>query len=121
VEKDLATSSSHVVRRSPSALLTNPALLGGDLLYVRQTDLAQLLELGPVGSTGRDRVLYRLAAPTPHDLGHDRGYSRRTRTPHPRASIWTLWTTALSASLAYVTLLPRSVSPSGARIVSVSR
>jgi hypothetical protein len=121
VEEDLATSSSHVVRRSRSALLTNPALLSGDLLYVRQTDLAQLLELGPVGRTGRDHVLYRLAAPAPHDLGHDPGYSRKTRTPHPRASRSTLWTTALSASLAYVTLLPRSGSPSGARIVAVPR
>jgi hypothetical protein len=121
VERDLATASSRVVRRSVSALLTNPVLLGGELLYVRQTNLVQLLELGPVARRGHDHVLYRLAAPTPHDLGHERGHSRRTRTPHPRTSSSLLWTTALSASFAYVTLLPRSGNPSGARIVSVPR
>jgi hypothetical protein len=106
-EYDLATSTARVLRRSSSALLTNPSLLAGRLLYVRQTDLTQLLELGRVGAGGRDRLLYRLAAPAPHDAGHDPGHSRKTRTPHPKTAAWTLWTSALSAANAYVTLLPR--------------
>jgi hypothetical protein len=104
---DLARSTSQVLRSSRSALLTNPSLLGGRLLYVRQTSLAQLLELGPATPSGRDRALYRLAAPAPHDPGHERGHSTKTRTPHPRTAQWTLWTSALSPTRAYVTLLPR--------------
>jgi hypothetical protein len=120
VEYDIAASGTRVLRRSTSALLTNPALLGDQLLYVRQADLAQLLELGPARAGGSDRVLYRLAAPAHHDAGHEPGYSRHTRTPHPRTAQWTFWTTALSATHAYVTLLPRR-SGGQPKIVSVSR
>jgi hypothetical protein len=120
VEQNLTTSTSRVVRRSSTALLTNPALLGGQLLYVRQTDLAQLLEVGPLATKGRDHVLYRLNAPAVHDQGHERGYSHKTRTPHPRTAAWTLWTTALSSTRAYVTLLPRKTGASP-RIVAVAR
>jgi hypothetical protein len=120
VQHDLATAGSRVVRRSSSALLTNPSLLAGRLLYVRQTSLAQLLELGPARPGARNRILYRLGAPAGHDAGYERGHSRRTRTPHPRTAQWTLWTSALSATHAYVTLLPRRA---GAQpwIVSVPR
>jgi hypothetical protein len=107
VERDLAAGGSRVLRRSSSALLTNPSVLAGRLLYVRQTSLAQLLELGPARAGARDRILYRLGAPAPHDPGYQRGYSHGTRTPHPRLAQWTLWTSALSATHAYVTLLPR--------------
>jgi hypothetical protein len=107
VEHDLAAGGSRILRRSSTGLLTNPSLLAGRLLYVRQTNLAQLLELGPASAGARDRILYRLAAPAPHDSGHEPGHSRRTRTPHPRTAQWTLWTSALSATHAYVTLLPR--------------
>jgi hypothetical protein len=88
--------------------VTNPSLLAGRLLYVRQTSLTQLLELGPAVPGGRDRVVYRLAAPAPHDAGHEKGHSSETRTPHPKTAIWTLWTSALSTTNAYVTLLPRN-------------
>ena len=104
---DLTTSTSRVLRRSTSALLTNPSLLAGRLLYVRQTNLAQLLELGSATPGGRDRVVYRLGAPAPHDAGHEKGHSNDTRTPRPRTAAWTLWTSALSPTRAYVTLLPR--------------
>jgi hypothetical protein len=117
---DLATARSRVLRRSRLALLTNPALLGGALLYVRQTDSAQLLQLGPAAPGRLDRVLYRLAAPAVHDAGHEPGYSRKTRTRRPRTAQWTLWTSALSGTRAYVTLLPRrrGLLP---RIVAVPR
>jgi hypothetical protein len=120
VEYNLATSKAQLLRRTSSALLTNPSLLAGQLLYVRQTDLAQLLEVGGAYPGAGDHVLYRLGAPAPHDAGHDPGYSHVTRTPHPAVASWTLWTTALSATRAYVTLLSRT---SGARrkIVSLPR
>jgi hypothetical protein len=107
VAYDLARSRSRVLRRSTSALLTQPSLLGTRLLYVRQTNLAQLLEVGAAAPGGHDRVLYRLAAPAPHDAGYERGHSHVTRTPRPRTAAWTLWTSALSPTHAYVTLLPR--------------
>ena len=107
VQYDLATGASRILRRSNSALLLNPALLAGELLYVRQGDLTQVLELGPAAKGGHDRVLYRLAAPAVHDSGHEPGHSRETHTPHPKTANWTLWTTALSTTHAYVTLLPR--------------
>ena len=107
VEYNLATSKTHVLRQTISALLTNPSLLRGRLLYVRQTDLSQVLELGAAQPGAGDRVLYRLGAPAPNDQGHEPGYSDVTRTPHPAVASWTLWTTALSARRAYVTLLPR--------------
>jgi hypothetical protein len=109
VEYNLETSTSRVLRRTISVLLTNPSLLGGRILYVRQTDLSQVLELGPAQPGAGDRVLYRLGAPAPHDSGHEPGYSHVTRTPHPPIAAWTLWTTALSTKRAYVTLLPRRV------------
>jgi hypothetical protein len=65
-------------------------------------------------------VLYRLGAPAPHDSGHEPGYSHESRTPHPPVASWTIWTTALSASRAYVTLLPRRVGAQP-RIVSLLR
>jgi hypothetical protein len=107
VAADLAAARSRVLRRSRSALLTNPALLNRELLYVRQTDSAQLLELGRAAPGARDRALYRLAAPAVHDPGHEPGHRRKTRTKFPRTAQWTLWTSALSATSAYVTLLPR--------------
>jgi hypothetical protein len=105
---DLASGRSRVLRNSRTALVANPSLLAGRLLYVRQTSLAQLLELGPATPGARDRVLYRLAAPSVHDAGHEQGHSSKTATPHPRTAPWTLWTTALSPTRAYVTLLPRA-------------
>jgi len=108
VAYDLEARRSRVLRRATSALVSNPSLLAGRLLYVRQTSLAQLLELGPATPGGRDRVLYKLAAPAPHDAGHDKGHSTVTRTPHPRTALWTLWTSALSTTRAYVTLLSRT-------------
>lgn len=118
---NLLTGERRIVRRSRSQLLTNPSLLGGALLYDRQTSTGQLVELGPVDRPGADRVLYRIAAPSVHDVGHERGYSRHTRTRPVRPSKWRLWTTALSARRVYVTLLPRAGNASGARLISLSR
>ena len=118
---DLATSTLRVVRQSRSALLTNPSVLGGELLYDRQTSRAQFVQVGPLDRRGADRTVYKLAAPTVHDAGHEYGYSAHTRSKPPPVSRWRLWTTALSARNVYVTLLPRTGSPSEARLVSVVR
>ncbi|MDP8910783.1 MAG: hypothetical protein M3M94_01800 [Actinomycetota bacterium] len=107
VAVNLRTSARTVVRRSRLDQLTNPSLLGRSLLYVRQSNAAQLLQVGALGREGRDRVLYRLAPPAARDSGYEARHSRVTRTPPggPAARM-TLWTTALSPRYAYVTLLP---------------
>ncbi len=106
VAVNLATGKRRVVRRSSLEQLTNPALLRGALLYVRQSSRRQLLELGRVHARA-DHVLYSLASPVYHDAGHEPGFSPITQTPPPgRPARQWLWTTALSAQDAYVTLLP---------------
>ncbi len=118
---DLATATRRTVRTSRTDLLTNPSLLGGELLYDRQTSSAQLVELGPLGNGARDRAVYRLAAPSVHDAGHEHGYSRHTRNVPPRTAKWRLWTTALSGTQAYVTLLPRTGAAGAGRLLSLPR
>jgi hypothetical protein len=121
VSFDLATSVRRIVRKSRTSLLTNPSLLGGELVYDRQTSRAQLVELGPVGQGSHDRAVYRLAAPSVHDAGHEKGYSHHTRNVPPRTAKWRLWTTALSGSQAYVTLLPATAAVGAARLLSLPR
>jgi hypothetical protein len=121
VETDLATSTSRILRRSTSHLVGNPSILGGQLAYVRQTSLAQLVEVGPLAAPGRDRVVYKIGPPATRDRGHQHGYSRRTRTPHPRPAKWVLWTTALSSGHVYVTRLPRTGSSTAAELLSIPR
>jgi hypothetical protein len=118
---DLAAGTRRVIRQSKAALLTNPSLLGGDVVYDRQTSREQLVQVGPIERRGADRVVYRLAAPSVHDAGHEHGYSSHTRSKRPPTSKWKLWTTALSARNVYVTLLPRTGSASAARLVSIAR
>jgi hypothetical protein len=121
VEYDLATSTSRVLRRSTSQLVANPTILGGELAYVRQTSLAQVVEVGPTTAPRHDRVVYKIGPPATRDRGHQHGYSTRTRTPHPPPARWVLWTTALSTTRTYVTLLPRTGSPQGAVLVAIPR
>ena len=103
---DLRTGRSRVLRSSGIDQLTNPSLLGRHLLYVRTSNLRQQLELGPLWP-GRDRALYTIASTARRDAGHEEGYSPLTATPPPqRPADRTLWTTALSPRLAYLTLLP---------------
>jgi hypothetical protein len=121
VSFDLATGIRRTVRKSKTNLLTNPSLLEGELVYDRQTSRAQLVELGPLDEGGHDRAVYRLAAPSVHDAGHEKGYSHHTRNVPSRTAKWRLWTTALSGSQAYVTLLPASSAVGAARLLSLPR
>jgi len=118
---DLATAKRRTVRKSKTSLLTNPSLLDGELLYDRQTSRVQLVELGPLVKGASDRAVYRLTAPSVHDAGHERGHSRHTRNVPPRTAKWRLWTTALSGTQAYVTLLPGAGSAAAARVLSLPR
>jgi hypothetical protein len=119
VAADLAAETSRVVRRAATAQLTNPSVLGGELLYVRLTATAQRLELGSLEPGGANRVLYRLGAPARRDPGYEPGHSHITRTPRPKLAPGILWTTALAPELAYVTFVRRKDGV--ASIVSVRR
>ncbi len=122
VERRLSAGGSRrVLRSSTSAQLLNPTIRGGRVAYVRATDLAQQLLVGPRRRGARDRVLYRTGPAARRDRGHQHGYSVHTRTPTPRRARWMLWTTALSAGRVYLTLLALPGHGRGARIVAISR
>lgn len=121
VEVDLVTGHRRVLRRSRLEQLSNPAVEGGALVYVRQSNLRQLLQIGPRRPGGRDRTLHRAAGTARRDDGFEPGHSQVTRTPPagPRSSRL-FWTTALGPRFAYLSLVP--VRPGGrATIVRVQR
>jgi hypothetical protein len=104
-----ASGKRLVLRYSREDQLLNPSLLDGQLLYVRSSRCAQQLVLGPVRVGGRDRVLYQLGPLAGQDQGHEPGHT--TQGEHlpcahkPRVTAKVLWTTALSPTTAYVTVL----------------
>ena len=111
---DARTGKRTTVRRERRALLLNPSLHGGRLLYVRNMYKHQELRVGPQGKhkTTRDRRLFSMAPTGRRDAGHDPGKEHhRHGWPkklwrRPKAGLSaTLWTTALDADHAYVTLL----------------
>jgi hypothetical protein len=114
---DLATGVQQVLRTQPGAQLTNPATDGSRLLYVHATGLVQQLRLGPLAPAdpNADRLLLVHPSPGQRDREHERGRRRHRqgyrgqRPPlpprSPRGVVATLWTTALSADIAYVTRL----------------
>ena len=95
------------LRYSPDAQLLNPSLLAGRLLYVRSSRCSQQLVLGRL--RGGDKVLYELGPLAGQDAGHDRHHTTQGEhvpCPHkPRVTAKMLWTTALSPTTAYVTVL----------------
>jgi hypothetical protein len=96
------------LRYSRDAQLLNPSLLAGQLLYVRASRCSQQLVLGALRS-GHDRVLYELGPLAGQDAGHERHHtSQGEHLPcahKPRVTAKMLWTTALSPTTAYVTVL----------------
>lgn len=128
---DLAAGTSATVRGERRALLLNPSLLGGRLLYVRALFSRQELRIGPQTKRGswRDRRLWSTVPTGRRDAGHEPGdRHKRHGQPHklwrrPRRGLsLTLWTTALADEAAYVTRL-RQVSgrPLQTEILRVSR
>lgn len=105
---NVATGKRRQLRFARGAQLLNPSLLGTSLLYVRASRCAQELRLGPLGS-GNERVLLKLPPLAGQDRGHERRHTNQgerlpcPRRPKPTTRI--LWTTALSETTAYVTVL----------------
>jgi hypothetical protein len=128
---DLASGSARTARQERRALLLNPSLEGGRLLYVRAIYSRQELRLGPVTrrSPRKDRRLWSTVPTGRRDAGHEPGNKhKRHGHPHrlwrrPRSGVsGTLWTTALGEDAAYVTrLLQVSGQPLVAEIVRVPR
>jgi len=128
---DLAAGTFATVRSERRALLLNPSLLDGRLLYVRALFSRQELRIGPQTKRGprRDRQLWTTVPTGRRDAGHEPGdRHKRHGQPHklwrrPRRGLsLTLWTTALTEDAAYVTRL-RQVSgrPLATEILRVSR
>ncbi|HEX8121437.1 MAG TPA: hypothetical protein VF549_09255 [Solirubrobacteraceae bacterium] len=122
VQVDVASGARRTLRRDRRAALTNPSLLGDDLLYVRTTQWSQSL----VGGRG---VLLRIAPAIRADKGYStrHGPHRRVRHPArppkegPPGTTTTLWTTALAPDAAYVTKLSERAGATTASIVRVPR
>jgi hypothetical protein len=111
---DVRTGKRTTVRRERRALLLNPSLHGGRLLYVRNMYKRQELRVGPQHKhkTTKDRRLWWMPPTGRRDSGHDPGREHLKHgwpkqlwaRPKPGLSA-TLWTTALGSESAYVTLL----------------
>jgi len=107
--RDLAGGDDVVLRREAGAQLTNPAVDGGRLLYVRATGIRQELRLGPLAPAPprRDAVLLVRPSPGQRDREREPGghpHNRRALPPRARRGVTeTLWSTALAGPFAYVT------------------
>ena len=106
---DLSTGKRRLLRSARHALLLSPARIGEKLLYVRLGRCSQQLRLGRLDGNGPGRVLYKLRPLAGQDLGHERGHTEQgSHVPcpgRPKPTKQSLWTTALSDTTAYVTVL----------------
>ena len=123
---DLATGKQRVLRSSRKVQLLNPARIGGRLLYVRVSRCSQQLRIGPLDANGAGRVLYALPPLAGQDAGHEHGHTtqgERLPCPHgPKPTSRVLWTTAISGSSAYVTVLrPGSGGQMTPALLAISR
>jgi hypothetical protein len=122
VEVDLVTGRRRVLRQSRLEQLSNPAVAGGTLVYVRQSNLRQVLQVGPRRPAGRDRALLRAEGVARRDDGFEPGHSRTTLTPRAgRPATRLFWTTALSERFAYVSVLPVRGAAARPAILRVAR
>jgi len=110
---DLATGAVGTLRTARRALLSQPSIHAGRLLYVRASARhQQLLQGAAVPRSGAiDRELLRIRSTTQRDRGHDEGHTTqgrlgedRRRTP-VHAARYVLWSTALGDQAAFVTRL----------------
>ena len=113
------------LRFDREAQVLNPSLLAGQLLYVRSSRCSQQLRLGRARG-GHDRALYEIGPRAGQDAGHEGDHTRqgeRLPCPHLRkATAKILWTTALSPTTAYVTvLLPRRGGRTTPTLIAVPR
>jgi hypothetical protein len=119
-------SGTHLrLRDSRDDQLLNPSVFAGQLLYVRASRCSQQLRIGPLRG-GRERVLYEIGPLAGQDAGHERRHTRQgERLPcpfRPKPTAKMLWTTALSPTTAYVTVLrPRRGGRTTPTLLAVSR
>jgi hypothetical protein len=130
---DLTTGARSVLRSERRALLLNPSVLGGRLVYVRSTFKRQQLRFGELRrrATTSDRILYSTVPTGRRDSNHEKGHERHRQgpkspqplAPRPKPGVaTTLWTTALDDGAAYVTkLVQRRGKPLQAAILRVAR
>ena len=122
---NVAAGTRLQLRHARDAQLLNPSLLAGQLLYVRASRCSQQLRLGPLRG-GKERVLYETAPLAGQDAGHEPHHTRqgeRPPCPHrPKPTTRMLWTTALSPTAAYVTVLtPRRGGRTTPTLIAVDR
>jgi hypothetical protein len=128
---NLANGQKSVLRSARFTQLLNPSLEGGRLLYVRVGECRQQLMLGPAfARTGRrDRPIASRPTDVPRTGGYEPGAIREGRTPNhcigpsvgPGGRVLTYWTTALSPTTAFLTLLEHRGGASNARVVALRR
>jgi hypothetical protein len=113
------------LRYSRDDQFLNPSVFAGQLLYVRASRCSQQLRIGPLRG-GREHVLYEIGPLAGQDAGHERRHTRQGEhlpcpfRPKPTAKM--LWTTALSATTAYVTVLcPRRGGRTTPTLLAVPR
>lgn len=121
----LPDGRTRTLRRERAAVLTSPSPRGGRLLYTRTTSTAQELRLGPLRPrlATSDRRLLRRGPILRRDAGREPGRPRLGSGPEARRprrpARDLLFTTALGATRAYVTLVRRSSGRS--RVVALTR
>jgi hypothetical protein len=115
-EADLASHRARTLLHAPTAVsFAAPSLRRGWLLYVRQARCIQELRLRSVRHPGHDRRLLARGPLGAHDPGHEPGHTSHGSEPtrcRRHTAHTMLWTTALSAGTAYVTLV--ALGPGGA-------
>lgn len=108
---NLATQQRRVALRARLALLSQPALRNGRLLFVQSSYCTQRLRLVRTRTLRDPRTLLRIGATAHRDSGHDHDLTTQGSEPShcpphtPPRTDTMLWTTALGAHDAYVTLL----------------
>jgi hypothetical protein len=130
---DLSNGHRRVLRSAGFTQLLNPSLQGGRLLYVSVGECRQQLLLGPAFAgahrRSRDRIIASRPTDVPRTGGYEQGVIREGRTPHhcigPRARkggrVISYWTTALSPTASFLTVLQRRGGTSSARVIELGR
>lgn len=128
---NLASRRKSVLRSARFTQLLNPSLADGRLLYVSVGECRQQLMLGPAfaRSGSRDRPITSRPTDVPRTSGYEPGAIREGRTPNhcigpsvgPGGPVLTYWTTALSPTTAFLTLLERRGGTSSARVLALRR
>jgi hypothetical protein len=124
VQTVLGKGRKSVLIGSHQWLVSSPSIRRRAFVYVRTTNERQQLRLRKMGAKGRGKVIYALPATSIRDKDHDPGHHRLpTRIPPPdrRRTQAIMWSTALAANSAYVTLLRQADGRRSARIVRVGR